>query len=126
VVAWNCGDENHGQAQAAVLSPQGRLLKLSKSRTVYPGGEAPNVALDRRGRWVAAWRGDFLTDSFVALSGSGAHPDPWRRIVARSGQPQAPEVAILRGGVAHAAWVNDPGKTAFVLESRLRIGAQPR
>lgn len=126
VVAWNCGDENQGQAQAAVLSPQGRLLKLSKSRTVYPGGEAPNVALDRRGRWVAAWREDFETDGFVALSGSGRHLDPWRRIVARSWQAQAPDVAILRGGIAHAAWVNDPGKTAFVLESRLRIGAQPR
>jgi hypothetical protein len=126
VAAWNCGDNNQGQAQVAVLSPRGRLLRLSRSRTVYPGGEAPTLALDRNGRWVAAFREDFQTNGFVALSGRGKHPDPWRRIVARSRQLQAPDVAILRGGIAHAAWVDDPGKRAFVVESRLRIGTQPR
>jgi hypothetical protein len=125
VLAWNCGNEQQGTAQVAVLTRAGRLRALSRKLHLFVGGETPNVALDADGHWAVTWRAD-VENRFVALTGRGPRADRFRTVVPASDQTDAPEVAITRGGVAHVTWEDDRRRSVAVLESRLRIDGPAR
>jgi hypothetical protein len=121
LVAWSCSNESTGRVQIAILDRSGRVRWRSRVFPAWWAPEAPSVALDRAGRWAVAWQVASRNDRYQALTGRASRPGRVRNIPGPSTQAQAPDVAVLPGGVAHLTWENDGRRAANILESRLRI-----
>lgn len=122
LVGWNCTSDQSATVQLAVLSPRGHLLWLSGRHPAWWSGDTPTLAVDGAGRWVAAWQNDSRDAGYDTISGVGARHSRVQAIEGGSIQLSPPDLAILRGGVAHAVWSGERRKRDVIREARLRIG----